>query len=169
MESRVNRSIITCVVLVLILTSGPFELAQAGKIDVSRVPAVVIKAFRAKYPHAKIESTHEEKDGTDVTYRIEFEANNLSTTVEYATDGSLEELEQEIALTKLPKAVSDAAKKKYPKGKLDYAGEVTTYEDGKPQPKTYRVVTILAPKVHMILEITAKGEITHEEEDEDVK
>ena len=164
-----SRSFLVGLILGLILNVSHPESVFARNIDPAKVPEEVTKAFNAKYPRAKIAATYEDQDGSDLSYRFEIAAGKSSTTVAISAKGEITKIDQQVPNTKLPKAVLDTALKKYPQGKVNYAGEVTAYKEDKPQGKTYRIVSILPSKKRMILELSANGTIKQEKEDKDGK
>jgi hypothetical protein len=103
--------------------------ACAQKLPENEVPAVVINTFKTKFIGAK--SVKWEKEETQ--YEAEFESNKKEHSASFDATGKLLELETEIPLQTLPKAVHDAVAKAYPDGKITEAAQieqegVTLYE-----------------------------------------
>jgi hypothetical protein len=113
--------------------------ADEEKIPLEKVPKPVLKAFKAKFPDATINTAiKEEADGKTV-YEIESKQDGLGIDAVLKPDGEFVEIEKELKIADLPAAVSKAVKAKHPKGKMTKAEELI--KDGK---SAYEVVVELA-------------------------
>jgi hypothetical protein len=83
--------------------------ASAQKLEESKVPSSVLKAFKAKY--ASVKSVKWEKEGAD--YEASFELNKVETSTLFDISGNLLEVESEIKKADLPKAIAAALAKDY--------------------------------------------------------
>lgn len=92
-----------------------------------KVPVAVQKAFAQKFPGAEAVSWGKE-NATE--YEAEFKWNNTSVSANFKTNGDWVETETVIPVTELPKAVTDAIAKKYPRSVLNKA-EKTEQPGGK--------------------------------------
>jgi hypothetical protein len=101
-----------------ILTAGS---AMSQKIKEAEVPSAVKSAFAKKYPGAKVEEW--EKENTD--YEAEFDLKKVESSAVFSADGTFKELEQEIKIAELPKAVTDYCTKNYAAYKLSEASKIT--------------------------------------------
>ena len=81
----------------------------------------------------------------------------IDITVE--ANGNIEGLEKEIALKDLPKAVTEALKKKYPKAVYKSAEAVYEIEDGKEELEFYEVQLKTADNQEIEANIKADGKI----------
>ena len=155
----------TMLALLGLSASAVSARAEESKIPLDQVPAAVMKAVKAKFPKAKIEEAEKEVKGGKTTYEITVEgADDHDVVVSLTADGTITEIEREIDVKSLPKAVTDAVKAKYPQGKLDDAEEVTD-ANGK---VSYEVVVEQKGKKDRKLALDASGKITEDEEsDED--
>lgn len=95
-------------------------LASAQKMNEKDIPVKVKEAFAKKYPGIKAEW---EKEGAN--YEAEFKQNKIEQSVVFDEMGAFKEVEQEIKITELPKAVSDYCTKNYPAHKLSEASKMT--------------------------------------------
>lgn len=113
--------------------AAPFFSLAAGadeeKVPLDKVPAAVTKAVKDKFPKAEIkEASKEVEDGvTKFEVALMDAGRNVDMTMK--EDGTVLEVEKEIAEADLPKAVADAFKTKYPKAKINMAEEVS--KEGK--------------------------------------
>lgn len=145
-----------------VLAVGAPAIAKEEKVPLDKVPKAVLDAVKAKFPGAKLtEAEKETKDGK-TTYEIGLEQKGQEYTVSATAEGKITEVEREVEIKDLPKAVTDAIKKKYPNAKMEEAEEVTA--DNK---TTYEVI-VKNGKKELELRLDAGGKILKEEaEDED--
>ena len=136
--------------------------ADEEEVPLDQVPKAVLEAIRAKFPHAKLTGAAKETEDGKTTYEVELEYKDSEYTVSATADGKITEIEREIEIKDLPKAVSDAIKKKYPGAKLDGAEEVTA--DNK---TTYEVEIETSDKKELELTIDPSGKILKEEAEEE--
>jgi Putative beta-lactamase-inhibitor-like, PepSY-like len=134
--------------------------ADEEKVPIDKLPSAVLKAVKRKFPKAEIErATKEVEDGT-TTYEIELEIKDRSVDVSLKADGTILEIEREVPIEELPKAVKKKLAAKYPNAKIEKAEEVTKGEDG---PVRYEV----AIRTEVVL--TEKGKIVQAKEEDDEK
>lgn len=108
--------------------------AKAAAPAAVKAPAAVLDAFKKAYPNAQVKSVSSEKEDGKVQYELEMVDGGVTRNVIYTVDGKLVATEDGITAAQLPKVVSDAVMKKYPKGTLSEvekvlsAAGVTSYE-----------------------------------------
>ena len=100
----------------------------AQKLKETDVPANVKEALMKKYPQAK-NVTWEKENGN-------YEANwggksGEANSVQYTPSGNFVEIENEIPVSSLPKAVTDYVKEHYKGAKITEAGKVTDAQGKK--------------------------------------
>lgn len=109
--------------LAFLLTSGVG--AQDAKADLSKVPAAVKDAVKAKFPKAKVSAVSSSKDGDKTVYEISLKENEKNIDVSLSAEGKILVIEREIEYKDLPKAVASAFDSKYPKAKFKRIEELT--------------------------------------------
>ncbi len=134
--------------------------ADEESIPVDKLPAAVLKATKAKFPKAKIEEASKEVEDGVTTYEVALKDGERDLEVTLKPDGTILEIEKEIAADSLPEAVKKAVAAKYPKAKIEEAEEITQGEDG---PVLYEVDL---GSVELTLDATGKI-VKTEEEDKD--
>jgi hypothetical protein len=97
------------------------------------VPAPILAAFKAAYPHATIKTAAEEKENGKVVWEVESTENGLGRDLVYTPDGTVVEIEEEVPSALLPAPVTAAVKAQYPsarivKGEKVTRGATVTYE-----------------------------------------
>ena len=90
-----------------------------------------------------------EKDGN---YELEYKVQGVAKSADIAKDGKVLEQEETIDVSALPKAVTDAIKKLFPKGKVEVAE--TSTKDGH---------MVYELKVSQSVTISADGKVQEEE------
>lgn len=104
--------------MIMLVMGILFMSATANAIE---VPDAIENAFKQKFPNAK-KVKWEKENKTE--YEASFMLDNKEMSAVYNSDGSLKEIETEIAVTELPKAVSDALNKNYPNAKVHEAAKI---------------------------------------------
>jgi uncharacterized membrane protein YkoI len=155
---RYALALSTMIAFSLLAANSPAS-AKEEEIPIEQVPKVVLDAVKAKFPGAKLTGAEKETEGDKTTYEIALEQRDQEYTVSATAEGKITEIEHEIEVKDLPKAVADAIKKKYPGGKLEEAEEVTA-----DQKTTYEVVVETADKKDVRVTVDASGKIVKEEE-----
>ena len=97
------------------------------------LPAPILAAFEAAYPHATLKSAAAEKEDGKVVWEVESTENGLGRDLLYAPDGSVLEIEEEVPSAQLPAPVTAAVKAQHPvarivKGERVTRGATVTYE-----------------------------------------
>jgi phosphopantothenoylcysteine synthetase/decarboxylase len=103
-----------------ILLSAAFALFATFSFAGDDVPAAVKSKFASLYPNVKKAKWDKEA----ANYEAEFEVNEVETSVLFDATGNLLETETEIAVTALPKAVSDYVTKNYATEKIKEASKI---------------------------------------------
>ncbi len=133
--------------------------ADEEKIPVEKLPAAVKKAVKKKFPEARIGGASKEVEDGATTYEVELKVEGHSVDMALKADGTIVEIEREVSVSELPKAVRKKLAARYPGAKIEKAEQITKGEDG---PVRYEV----AIKAEVVF--TAKGKIVQaKEEDED--
>ncbi len=156
-----RKQIAMAVVVLLSLSVLSTDLrADEEKIAFEKLPAAVKKTIKRKFPKAEIEGASKEVEDGTTTYEVELEIKDRSVDVALKADGTILEIEREVPVNELPKAVKKALAARYPKAKIEKVEEIVKGEHG---PVHYEV----AIKAEVVF--TAKGKIVKGHEDEDEK
>ena len=93
------------------------------------LPKAVLKAAQGAFPEAKIVGAAKEVDGGETTFEVEMEQEGKSIDLAVDDEGEIEEVEREIEVEDLPRAVIKAAKAKFPGSKIVSVEEVSDEDD----------------------------------------
>lgn len=141
---------------VAVLLVASVLVGKDEEIAIGKLPKAVVDAIMAKFPGAQLDEAVKETEDGKTVYEVELKQKQQEYVVSVTPEGKITEVEREIAIKDLPKAVTEALAKKYPKAALRDAEEATA--DGK---ITYEIV--VAVKVT----IDANGKILKEDAEED--
>ncbi|SIO41638.1 Putative beta-lactamase-inhibitor-like, PepSY-like [Singulisphaera sp. GP187] len=141
------------------LVLGAAAGADEESIPVDKLPAAVLKATKAKFPTAKIEEASKEVEDGVTTYEVELKVDGHAVDLALKADGTILEIEKEVAVEKLPEAVKATLAAKFPNVKIKKAEEITKGDTGA---VSYEVIVGSKEVV-----LDAKGKIVKTEEDDD--
>ena len=141
-------------------------IAEEKAVSLDKLPKAVTEAVKKMFPKAElIKATQEEEEG-EVEYEVTVKENGKKIDITVEADGDIEGLEKEIDLKDLPKAVTQALEKKYPKAVQTSAEAVFEIEDGKEELEYYEVQIKTADNQELEVKIKADGKIiTKKDED----
>jgi hypothetical protein len=116
------------------LIGGPFvaeTVADEQSIPVEKLPKAVLKAAKSKFPKAEIKGAAKEVEDGKTTYEVMLKQKGRSIDIAFQADGTILEIEREVAADDLPGDVKKALKSHYPKAKINKAEEVREGEHGR--------------------------------------
>ena len=104
------------------------KAAPAAKAEdpAAKLPKAILDAFKKTYPKAVIKNVAEEKADGKTTWEVESTDSGLARDLVYNPDGTVVDIEEEVAAASLPSAVTAALKAKYPKAAITKAEKLTT-------------------------------------------
>ncbi|HEV3023220.1 MAG TPA: PepSY-like domain-containing protein [Pirellulales bacterium] len=137
-----------------LLLVAPTVIGQEEEFQLDQLPKAVVDAIMAKFPGAELQEAAKDTDDGKTIYEVELEHKDDSYVVSVTPEGKITEIEKEIDVEDLPKPVTEALTKKYPKGTPREAAEAVA--DGK---TTYEVIVVTVLKVT----VDPKGKILEEE------
>lgn len=112
-------------VLAMLLVAG--SAAQEKKLKKSGLPAAVQKTADEQSQGATVKGYSTEMDQGKRVYEVEMTVNGHSKDVTIAADGSVVEVEEEVALNALPDAVRVGLQKKAGAGKITKVESLTKH------------------------------------------
>ncbi len=145
----------------LAIVGVALSLADSGgneKITPAMTPKPVMKAFKEKFPSAKIKLIEKNEEGGKTIYEIESSSKGMDVDAVLDSEGAFVQIEQQIKPEKLPAEVSGAVKAKYPKAKLVRAVEIL-----KEEKTTYEVIIDKPDGKSLQVTLDKTGKVTEEE------
>jgi predicted RNA binding protein with dsRBD fold (UPF0201 family) len=122
--------------------TGPVEV----KVKPEELPKVVASALKNRFPGLEITSAAKETDNGKVIYDIELTQNGRKFESDIKEDGTILEVEKEVATKDYPKALQSSVHAKFPKGKITIVMEVNLVKDKKETPDHLEVTVETADK-----------------------
>jgi len=151
------------VLLIASLFVGPRTSAQdqkgSDKLELDKIPKVVMEALKAKFPKAQIHKWTKEKEGDDVVYDIEFKQENRKCEADIKENGTYINFEKALAAKDLPRPVKQAVEKKYPKATLKEIMEITDVKGKDEKLEGYEVVLETSDKKEVEVTVAPNGKI----------
>jgi preprotein translocase subunit SecD len=141
----------------------------ASSADEKEIPKKVMDALKAKFPKAEIHKWTKEKEGDAVVYDIEFKENGRKCEADIKEDGTYVNYEREIAAKDLPKAVTDAVEKKYPKATMKEIMEIMEVKGKEDKLEGYEIVLVTADKKEVEVTIAPDGKVLEDSTEEKKK
>jgi len=132
------------------------SLAQE-KVDPSKLPPKVAAALRARFPGATIVQVTKELESGVVVYDIEMTKDGKKHEMDCKEDGTLVDIQNEIAVKDLPAAATRAIQAKHPGCTIKEAGEILVVMDGKETRDHFEVIIETADKKEVELTVSLDG------------
>jgi hypothetical protein len=159
------RMMFLATILGLALSSTGTILADEEKVTADKLPKAVADVVKAKFPGAEFTSITKETVDGKVTYDLEMKHKGIKCEMDIKEDGTIINIEREIAVKDAPKAVLAAVEKKYPKSTIKEVMEIKELKGKEEVLEGYEVVFVTADKKNAELMVTADGKIVEEEVD----
>ena len=154
-----RQNLIVGVVVCVLVLGGAARGAddKEEEIPLEKVPKAVLAAVKKKFPDAKLQGAAKQTEDEQLFYEVFIKHKGHELYVVCEPEGKIVEIDREISVKDLPKAVSDALKKKYGKAHVISVEEVT--EDDE---ITYAVILKQNKKTLHVL-FDPKGKVLEEE------
>jgi hypothetical protein len=133
--------------------------AAEEKVPLDKLPEVVKKAVKKRFPKLKISGASREKDGDKLVFEVSLKKAGKNIDVTVTEDGAITLIEREIAFNDLPKAVARTFRKKYPKAKCKIIETVTKVAGGKETLKYYEATLTPAGGKEQEVKVLPDGKI----------
>jgi uncharacterized membrane protein YkoI len=154
---------LTVSVAALILLSVNLA-ADETPLALDKVPKPVLDAVKKRFPKAELVEAARETDGDKVEYEVSIKAEGTTIDVMVSPDGKITLIEKTIPAEKLPAAVADTLKGKYPGLEYKKAEEMIKVTDGKEKLAYYEVLFLTKDKKTLEAEVSPEGKILKTED-----
>jgi hypothetical protein len=116
------------------------SLARAdGEVDLDKVPAKIMAAIKGRFPNPQIKSVEKEDEDGKVMYDVELTQKGRKFEMDIKEDGTIVEVEKEVATKDFPAACAKALAAKFPNSKIKEIMEVNKVEGKKETPENFEV------------------------------
>jgi len=112
----------------------------AAKLDPANVPPKVMDSAKARFPDAQWRSITRERENNMTIYDFELSSQGKKFEMDIKDDGTILEIEKEIAASELPEQARRTVASKYPHGTIKETLQKSLIKDGKETPHEYEVV-----------------------------
>src|SRR6266480_1118590 len=144
-------SFLLAVALIGLVSAGRLA-ADEEKFPLDKLPKAVTEAVKKRFPKGEMTEAAKESENGKTVYEVTVKDGGTKIDVTLTPDGTITMLEKEVAAKDLPKEVTEAVEKKYPKATYKLAEEVIKVEDGKEKLSYYEVVVVTADKKTLEIE-----------------
>ena len=151
-------------VVVAGLVAGMTARADEQKVALDKVPKVVKKAVKKRFPDAKLKSAEKETENGKTVYEIAITDKDQKIEVTLTPEGQIVGIEKQIAAKDLPQAVTKTLEGKYPKATYKVIEEVFKVKDGEEKLAYYEVLLVTAEKKKLEVSVKSDGKIEKEED-----
>jgi hypothetical protein len=135
------------------------------KVPLDKLPKAVVEAVKAKFPKAELVSAEKEKEDGKTVYEVAIKNEGQNIEVTVTPEGKIIEIEKEIALKDVPKAVSEALEKKYPKATVKKVEEIIKND----KTEGYEFLLVTADKKTVEVKFSPEGKVLNEEKKDEEK
>ena len=143
----------------LVLTLAATAQDKKEPPDLDKIPKAVMDGLKAKFPRPVITKWTMEKEGNKVVYDIEFTQDGRKCEADIYEDGTIHNFEKAVEAKDLPKAVTDAVEKKYPRATMKTIMEVTEVKEKKEMLEGYEIELVTADKKDVEVTVAPDGKI----------
>jgi uncharacterized membrane protein YkoI len=141
----------------LVLLAAVRADEKTEKISPDKLPQKVMDAVKTRFPGAEITSVEKETTDGKVVYDIELKHKGRKYEMDIQEDGTILEIEKEVAVKDLPAAVTKALEAKYPKSTIKEVMEVNLVKGKEEKPDHYEVVLVTADKKELEVTVSLDG------------
>jgi uncharacterized membrane protein YkoI len=133
------------------------DKAKAEKVSPDKLPKAVADAIKARFPKGEITSAEKELEDGKVVYDIELKSEGKKYEMDIKEDGTVIEIEKEVALKDVPEAVKKAVAEKHAKSTIKEVMEVNKVEGKKETPIHYEITIETEDKKSMEIVVSLDG------------
>jgi hypothetical protein len=147
-----------CTSFVVLALALPACVLDEKKIPIDRIPEPVMKAVKARLPGAEIRSAEKEVEDAVTVYDLELTCKGRKYEMDVKADGTITEIEKEIAAKDLPPVVLNVLEAKYPHATFREIMEVNKIDKEIETPYQYEIdlVTQGSKKLEVTVSIDGK-------------
>jgi hypothetical protein len=133
---------VSAIALIGLVTLATAALAdeKSEKISPDKLPQKIKDSIKGRFPGAEVTGAEKENEKGKVVFDIELKHEGRKYEMEIEEDGTIVEIEKEVASKDVPEAITKAVKKKYPTSTIKEVMEVNKVTGKEEKPIHYEVV-----------------------------
>ena len=124
----------TVAALFMLAVIAQAEEDKAKKISLDQAPKAVRDAINNRFPDAEVSSIEKENEGGKVVFDVELKHKGRKYEMDIEEDGTIIEIEKEVALKDVPKALIRNVKAKFPEATIKEVMEVNKVKGKEVKP-----------------------------------
>lgn len=149
-------------VVALLLVFGLAARADEEKVELNKLPRAVAEAVRKTFPKARLVSASREVEDGKPLYEVRIKDGGQTVEVTATAEGAIVEIEKEITVRDLPRAVRSTLDEKYPGASLKKVEEI--YKGKKLDDLAYEVLLVARNKKTYEVKLDPRGKVVETEE-----
>jgi hypothetical protein len=131
---------------------------KAEKIPLDKIPKPIKDAIDGRFPGAEVASVEKEKEDGKIVFDVELKHKGRKYEMDILEDGTIIEIEKEIALKDVPEVITKAILAKYPKATIKEVMEVNEVKGKKETPKNYEAtIDVDGKKQEVVVSLDGKS------------
>ena len=131
--------------------------ADEKNVPLAQVPREVREAVHNRFPGAQLTTIEKETENGAVVYDVELKHKGHKYEMDIKADGTILEIEKQVAERDLPRTAIRALKARYPGARIKEIMEVNKVKGKQETPKHYEVVLVTAEKKQLEVEVALDG------------
>jgi hypothetical protein len=166
MRTVFTRLSLTGVIAIVVgLTAFAADEKKPEKIAFAKAPKAIQAAINGRFPGANVTGLTKETENGKVVFDVELKHKGRKFEMDILENGTIVEIEKEVALKDAPKALAATVVAKYPKAKIKEIMEVNKVKGKTETPDHYEVTITTAGKKSKEILVTLDGKSMKSEED----
>lgn len=142
--------------------------ADEQKVELKDVPPAVQAAVKARFPKGTMSEASKEEEKGKTVYEVEVKDGDAEYDVAASADGKILEVEKEVEIAALPKAITAAVEAKYPGATIKEAEALLIPDKaGSTDTESYELAVTLSTKKTRELKVSPEGKILEDEADDE--
>jgi Putative beta-lactamase-inhibitor-like, PepSY-like len=130
----------------VVLALAALARADGEKLSLDKVPKSIMDAIKGRFPGADVLAVEKEKEDGKIMFDVELKHEGRKYEMDIKEDGTIIEIEKEVALKDVPAAVTQAIQAKFPSATIKEVMEVNKVEGKQETPIHYEATIQIGDK-----------------------
>jgi hypothetical protein len=146
-----------------LLMLAAFAHGDEQEVPLGKVPKPVLQAVKDRFGGAEVTGASREREEGALVYEVAIEDKGQRIDVTLSPEGEILLIEREIAAGDLPAAVAKTLQDRYADATYRIVEQIAKVDNKQEKVVSYEVLLVTAEAKMLEVEITAEGEVLHEE------